>query len=105
MPQSRVRTTASVARAIRSTALVTLTGTATRAPGTASLISATDAEQQLLGLEDVAGVVDHDRELALGVDHEPEVAARHAHELGEARHLRVAHLGGRRWPTRCSRTG
>ena len=40
-PHSRVRTTAPGASRMRSTAPVTFTGTATFAPGTASLISVT----------------------------------------------------------------
>ena len=61
-----------------STALVTFTGTATRASGTASASKRADREQQLLGLEDSTGVVDDGGELAVGIDHEAEIAARRA---------------------------
>ena len=49
---------ASVARAIRSASLVTETGSATRASGTASATSGADREEQLCRARGVAGVVD-----------------------------------------------
>ena len=49
-----------------------------------------DREEQLFGLEDVAGVVDDGGELTVGIDHEPEVAPRCADELGNPQHVRIA---------------
>ena len=46
-------------------------------------------EQQEIGREDPAGVVDHGGDLAVGVDHEPQVAPRRPHQLGDALDARV----------------
>ena len=69
---------------IRSIAPVTLTGHRHLAPGHRLADQRRDGEQELLTLEHVARVVDHRDELAVGIDHEPGVAARRPHQLGDA---------------------
>ena len=75
-PQIRVRTTEPRSPTRASTAWVTFTGTAMRRLVDDLADQRDHRQQDLLRFEHVPGVVDDGGELAVGIDHEPEVAAR-----------------------------